>query len=770
MSFASTAVDRTEPATSASVLVVDDDPTMLLVLSGVLRSAGYDVTVAHDAEDALAKIAETIPDIIVSDVDMPGKNGFAFVTELRATTRGRTVPLIFLTALDSSESLVQGLALGADDYLCKPVVMSELLARVRAKLERRPLPVALLSTDPRTGVESRAAFDEELTREALRCRRSGRDGRVAVLACAELPRLRAKHGGRIVAAVEQQVVGLIQAGADGLDIVGRGERDQFLVLLPERSEGEAQARLEQIAAAIAGAKFTAARESIRLTPAIGHAAIGEVSAAEAVERAAVAASHSGSHLDTRPRAWEPAMEPIATRSSGRVRTLAEHLRLPFQIGLTFLPLILPYFAYIGLERLGISVAPIAYLVVVISLIVTATMIWVEGIAALRAPEPPLRPGAPEPPATAIIAAYLPNEAATIVETVEAFLEVDYPAGLEVILAYNTPSPLPVEDVLREIAGRDARLVLHRVEGSTSKAQNVNAALAVATGEFVGVFDADHHPQADSFRRAWRWLSNGYDVVQGHCQVRNGDNSWVARTVAVEFEHIYAVSHPGRARVHGFGIFGGSNGYWRTQLLAETRMRGWMLTEDIDASMRVIAEGSRIASDPGLISRELAPATLRALWNQRMRWAQGWFQVALRHGWRSLRAEGLTPRNRVGLAYLLLWREIYPWTSLQMFPILAFYVHRAGGTDRLDWTIPLFVLTTVFTMSTGPLQTFFAYHLAAPEIRERGRWFLLYLLVNAVFYTEFKNVIARVAQVKELMRERTWKVTPRSVQTNPVPAT
>ena len=170
--------------------------------------------------------------------------------------------------------------------------------------------------------------------------------------------------------------------------------------------------------------------------------------------------------------------------------------------------------------------------------------------------------------------------------------------------------MPVEDELREMARRDPRILPLKVENSTSKAQNVNAAMSHVTGEFVGMFDADHHPEPGAFRRAWRWLSNGYDVVQGHCVIRNGDASLVARTVAVEFESIYAVSHPGRAAMHGFGVFGGSNGYWRTSLLAETRMHGSMLTEDIDSTLRVLASGAKIASDPALVSYELAPPTCR----------------------------------------------------------------------------------------------------------------------------------------------------------------
>ena len=74
---------------------------------------------------------------------------------------------------------------------------------------------------------------------------------------------------------------------------------------------------------------------------------------------------------------------------------------------------------------------------------------------------------------------------------------------------------------------------------------------------------------------------------------------------------------------------------------------------------------------------------------------------------------------------------------------------------------------VFTLSVGPSQTYFAYRLATPEIRRRRRWFVVYLVVSSVFYTEFKNLIARVAQVKELMGDRQWKVTPRPA-TEPEP--
>jgi cellulose synthase/poly-beta-1,6-N-acetylglucosamine synthase-like glycosyltransferase len=278
------------------------------------------------------------------------------------------------------------------------------------------------------------------------------------------------------------------------------------------------------------------------------------------------------------------------------------------------------------------------------------------------------------------------------------------------------------------------------------------------GEMVAMFDADHHPDRHTFRRAWQWLSNGYGVVQGHCVVRNGAASRTARTVAVEFEAIYAVSHPGRARLHGFGIFGGSNGYWRADLLRETRMQGHMLTEDIDSALRVVERGFKIASDRTITSRELATSTMTALWHQRMRWAQGWFQVAMKH-WSAMikPSSALTARQRLGYWHLLVWREIYPWLTLQMFPIIAFWVIQGRA---LDWKVPIFVMTTVFTLSVGPVSTFFAWRLGDPEVKNHKSWYVWFFVVASLLYTEYKNTIARVAQIKQFMGDKQWVVTPR----------
>lgn len=764
------------------MLVVDDDEMILGLVACGLEAAGYRVVTAASGAEALDRLAEALPDVVVSDVNMPDMDGFTLVQRLRSDIRLRGVPLLFLTSRTETDDVVWGLGLGGDDYLTKPFELAVLVARVEAKRLRPPVPAGSLRTDRRTGLAAPKLLLAELERERERSVRSGRAGHVAVVGLDETDSIRAHFGERGVDELYLQVARVLSEVGTALDTAGRTPDGRFGLLLPESQPADIVRLLQVLGERLAVARLEVGGSTVHVTPLIGFVELSAgAESGQLLEWAGVALDHAHVHLDLQPVCFEPGMLASAGDTHGvrphRIRSWLERLRTPFQIAVTMvIGMVLPFLLYVYADRAGVNVAPYAYVVVVLALLITGASIWVEGVLALKPVQPPLAPqerdpdqeALPYPPASAIIAAYLPNEAATVEETIEAFLRVDYPGELQVILAYNTPTDLPVEQVLGRLAQREDRFTLLKVEGSTSKAQNVNAALRVVTGEFTGVFDADHLPAPDAFRRAWRWLADGYDIVQGHPVVRNGDASWVARMIAVEFEAIYAVSHPGRARLHQFGIFGGSNGYWRTSLLRITRFRGSMLTEDIDSALRVVEAGNRIGSDPFLISRELAPTTLQQLWNQRMRWAQGWFQVSLGHLFGALRNPNLSPRQRYGFVFLLGWRELYPWISVQMFPIVAFDALKAGGPGHLDWFVPVFVLTTVFTMSVGPVQTFFAYRQADPQIRARTKWFWFYLVVSSVFYTEYKNIIARVAQVKQLMREKAWKVTPRTAGTGGAP--
>ena len=142
----------------------------------------------------------------------------------------------------------------------------------------------------------------------------------------------------------------------------------------------------------------------------------------------------------------------------------------------------------------------------------------------------------------------------------------------------------------------------------------------------------------------------------------------------------------------------------------------------------------------------------------MRWAQGWFQVSLRHFLPGLRSPELSVRNKLGLLHLLFWREIYPWISIQIIPVVVFWAARG----QIDWFVPLFIVTSILTFLVGPGQAMLAFSRATPQIRAHRSWFVAFVLFAPV-YSELKNVIVRVAQVKEIIGERDWRVTPRSAK-------
>lgn len=118
----------------ARLLVVDDEPTILELMSGSLRFAGFNVVTATSGADALAAAAASRPDLILLDVMMPDGDGFEVVRQLR--DGGSRVPVIFLTARSAVGERVAGLTLGGDDYVTKPFSLDELLARIRAALRR----------------------------------------------------------------------------------------------------------------------------------------------------------------------------------------------------------------------------------------------------------------------------------------------------------------------------------------------------------------------------------------------------------------------------------------------------------------------------------------------------------------------------------------------------------------------------------------------------------------------------------------------------------
>jgi two-component system OmpR family response regulator len=145
------------------LLVVEDDPNIVELLSASLRFAGFEVTAAMNGAEAVQSARQSRPDLVVLDVMLPDLDGFEVIRRLREG--GVRTPVVFLTARDATDDKIRGLTLGGDDYVTKPFSLEELTARIRAVLRRTAL--------DRTESAKLTFADLELDEESHEVRRHG---------------------------------------------------------------------------------------------------------------------------------------------------------------------------------------------------------------------------------------------------------------------------------------------------------------------------------------------------------------------------------------------------------------------------------------------------------------------------------------------------------------------------------------------------------------------------------------------------------------------
>ena len=152
---------------SKRLLVVDDEPNLLRAVAACLKAENYEVGTARSGQEALMQLAESVPDLIISDIRMPGMDGYKLARQLRGSPRTALVPIVFLTAKDETADRIEGFRAGIDAYLTKPFEPDELIAVVNGiliRVERTHSQIARLVSS--ANAEEAVSFQDEALTDA----------------------------------------------------------------------------------------------------------------------------------------------------------------------------------------------------------------------------------------------------------------------------------------------------------------------------------------------------------------------------------------------------------------------------------------------------------------------------------------------------------------------------------------------------------------------------------------------------------------------------
>jgi diguanylate cyclase (GGDEF)-like protein len=263
-----------------SILAVDDDRAVLLVLEHLLRGLGHTVTTAQDGKTALARAISLGPQIIISDWIMPGMDGISLCKALRETEEGQQMYFIVLSALEQDDQLVEAFESGVDDYLTKPFTPRVLAARLRAGLRvirlqeearrdnenmrrfaaelavaNRRLQQAAL-TDPLTGLPNRRYAMDRLEQEWAASSRNQRPLACLMIDFDRFKQINDTHGHDMGDLVLRQASTLLRKEARTEDVICRMGGEEFLVISPDTTLAAATHLGERLRTAIARTRFT----------------------------------------------------------------------------------------------------------------------------------------------------------------------------------------------------------------------------------------------------------------------------------------------------------------------------------------------------------------------------------------------------------------------------------------------------------------------------------------------------------------------------------
>lgn len=213
------------------ILAIDDDSSLLAVLSALLKPVGMDVTTVTEPEQFWAVIAEDAIDLVILDLDMPQVNGIELCSMIRAHPRSSALPVLFLTSQVAPETVKSLFRAGADDYVAKPIVSSELIVRISNRLERSRVLRVMAETDPLTGLANRRKFQAQWIRLEAMANRYEQPLTFALLDLDHFRDINNKYGHEVGDIVLQRLSQMLLKTFRGEDVVARWGGEEIALAL-----------------------------------------------------------------------------------------------------------------------------------------------------------------------------------------------------------------------------------------------------------------------------------------------------------------------------------------------------------------------------------------------------------------------------------------------------------------------------------------------------------------------------------------------------------
>lgn len=415
---------------------------------------------------------------------------------------------------------------------------------------------------------------------------------------------------------------------------------------------------------------------------------------------------------------------------------------------------------------SISILTLVLLLASFALTLYSLVIFTVGLSAYRKlsrqgsiPNMVDDPAVPDPPDSPLILPFISlivpvkNEEKVIERSLEAMVSLDYPKDRYEIIVVEDGSTDNTTKLCSGLAIKYANIMkfFHK-EASNGKPSALNYALARSRGEIIGIFDADSIPSPDTLQIVASRFSSGISALQGFAK-SSAKGGFLIRLLSIERDAWFNAYLMGRKRLKLFIPFAGSCQFLRRDLLE--KLGGWndrSLTEDMEISLRLTDDSTRVQYEPSLKCREGVPSSLGALYCQRLRWFRGWHELILTSIGKSIGGKKLSdaPFLLVGPLIFALFPILWLIGSLSLMSVqIPVYWYQA-----LLYPIILFSFALLLVV-TG----------AAVAFIDRVAWYrgLLWIPI-IILYWGFLSLTAFVSLLQTLvMWPKKWVPTPKSME-------